>query len=142
MTEQQNFPDEPDDNTGLLTSQMAYAVEKVREYFQDEIRELFVTNQYKVRFCLMKNLNNVSTRQKYIAPLGIFATIMITLITATFKPALGIDPDTWIYIFVFFGGFAFYWFLRAIIEDIKAKTIEETMEDIIEDLRSLQRVEI
>ena len=121
MTEQLNPSEGSDENTSLFTSQMAYAVEMVREYVQDEIRELFVTNQYKVRFCLMKNLNNVSTRQKYIAPLGILITIMITLTTATFKSTLGIDSDTWLYVFIFFGGFALYWFIRAAIEDLKAK---------------------
>lgn len=60
--------------------------------------------------------------------------IKITILTATFKTVLGINPDVWLYIFIFLAGSTFFWLLISLNKDLKAKSIEDIKMDIIKDI--------
>jgi hypothetical protein len=94
-------------------------------------QDLIVTTEDKVSLCLKEHLEYVEKKRAWVTPLGIFLTIIATLVTTTFKD-VGLSADTWQAIFIIIGVLSFGWFISAAYKSRKARTIE----DIIKKLKA------
>lgn len=82
-------------------------------------QEIIVTNTDKVTIILNEHHKIIKKKIEWLNPLGIFATIFTTLLTAKFdKTVLGVGSDMWKAIFVVSGlvtlGYSIYLIIRAI----------------------------
>jgi len=74
-------------------------------------------------------------RRSWIAPLGIVVTIVVTIVTSTFKD-VGLSADTWYAIFIIVGFLSFVWLVWSIKEVLKSEKIEDIVEELKKGSRS------
>ena len=60
---------------------------------------LIVTTEDKIHICLTKHLHKAERRRQWIAPLGVIASLVATLVATDFNQFI-FSPDTWNAIFV------------------------------------------
>jgi hypothetical protein len=84
----------------------------------------------KIRICLMNYLQYLNARGSWITPLGIFLTVIITLLTTDFKDFY-LSKNTWQAIFVISSVVSLVWLAIT----IKLRPKHRTIEDIINELK-------
>lgn len=83
----------------------------------------------KLVIFLKEYVENVECRDKWIAPLGIALTVVVTLVTAEFR-AFVVSADTWRAIFIMSGILALAWLVYAVWSMNKAMKIDDVMQKI------------
>lgn len=63
-------------------------------------QQIIIITADRAKLCLMEHKRSLSSRFAWIAPLGLVATGVTTLVTSTFHDALGISASTWQAVFV------------------------------------------
>jgi len=56
----------------------------------------------KLENLILRQRDRLTARQGWVAPLGLLLTLVLVLVTAEFREALGIDADVWQAFFIFF----------------------------------------
>jgi len=79
--DEQSPPAETQIDTESLTNQLVI----VSSVSLNVSQNLIITTEDKVRLCLSEHLDRMQKRRGWIAPLGILVTILLTLITSTFR---------------------------------------------------------
>jgi hypothetical protein len=125
MTEEQKIS-----QTKIDIDSISAQLVNVSEVHLNVSQELVITTEDKIKLCLSNYLKRMENRRAWIAPLGIFLTIIIALSTTTFQNYL-LDAATWRAIFIISGIVSFVWFIRTVNESSQAATIE----DIISELK-------
>jgi Flp pilus assembly protein TadB len=103
----------------------------VTKYSDNTGQELIRVTKDKVEICLMKYLDNIEKRNSWSTPLAILLTVILTLVTTSFK-SFGLSAESWQAIFVVVGGLSAIWLVHSVTKRPKEKKIG----DIIEALRS------
>jgi hypothetical protein len=124
----------PQEKSRILEPLNKWLVCEQKIYIKNHSDRIIITDQDKLYRYLSKNLKYLSTKRNWIAPFGILTTIVVTTTTSTFKPVLGIEPDTWFAIFVIAGLITFLWFIWSFCKDLTSSEIEDVIEDIINEL--------
>jgi len=92
-----------------------------------------VTTEDKVRICLNRHLDRVERRRDWIAPLGVLITLVVTLVTTTFRD-LWLSKDAWQALFIFAAFGAAVWLMRALVAlYTEAKT---SMDSVILEMKT------
>jgi len=94
-------------------------------------QEYITTTGDKIRLCMHSHIEHLGRRRAWTTPLGIFLTILVTLVTTTFKDAILLSAQTWQAIFIIAGGLSVLWLIWSLIKMPKA----ETEEDIVKALK-------
>lgn len=92
------------------------------------------TTEDKIRLAVLTHLGRIEQRQGWVAPAGIFITILAAFVTADFKDAW-LPAATWRAIFVMSGIMSFVWLAVAIVRALRAPSVD----DFINTLRSSAR---
>jgi hypothetical protein len=85
----------------------------------------------KIRICLRDYKIAVKAQSDWLTPLGIFLTLLATLVSADFKKFLGINPDVWKAAFLLGTIFCFIWLIYSgclAIKSHKSSDIEHVIE--------------
>lgn len=93
-------------------------------------QDIVVTTEDKIRICLMNHLNKIEKKNSWIAPAGILVTIIIALLTTTFKNFY-LSADTWVAIFIIGAGLSCVW----LISCLRYIFISVKIDDVIEELK-------
>jgi len=101
-------------------------------------QRLIIVTQDKVLLCLKRNLARLG-RKEWIAPLSTASTILISLITADFRYALGLGSAEWRAIFIVSGFLSVFWLGHALYKAFHARTYQEVVRDIVYDLSARKR---
>jgi hypothetical protein len=96
-------------------------------------QKLIIVTQDKALLTLKKNLARIGKRE-WIAPLSTVITILISLVTAEFKFALGLGPSEWKAIFIVSGFLATGWLAYALHKTRSALSFQEIVQRIIVSL--------
>ncbi|EHQ29806.1 hypothetical protein [Mucilaginibacter paludis] len=101
-------------------------------------QEFILTNMDKVELLLIAHHNVIKRKIDWLAPLGIFITLLATLATAEFtKTGFGIEPIIWksLFLFACISSFALtVYFAYGAIKDWNKGTVEEFIRKLkIED---------
>ncbi len=91
---------------------------------------IIITTEDKMRIFLSERLKRMEKKMGWLTPLGIFVTIIVALVTSTFKD-IGLDSATWHAIFIITGIISFGW----LVFSIKEAWQSEGLEDIIDELK-------
>lgn len=113
-------------NNGQFTEQENIEVTEVHGDLSQQVIKITVD---RLRLILHKHASSIEERKSWIAPLGVFLTILITLITSTFNKLLW-SADTWTAIFVICGVMSFIWLVTAITKTLKSENIDDLVEKI------------
>lgn len=126
MTGQDSPQKESTINLGTLG-----ALVDVKDVHLNVSQALIVTTEDKVRIHLSNHLKKMEMKKAWIGPLGIFATIVLTLVTAEFKnPGFIFAPTTWQAIFVICALLSFGWLIYAIRQAWQSESLEELIEKL------------
>ncbi len=93
-------------------------------------QEVLVTTEDKIRICLIKYLNNLGKKNVWIAPMGIFLTIILTLLTTNFKEFY-FSADTWTAVFIISCILSFIW----LISSLRYIFISVEVDKVIDELK-------
>ncbi|MBL4886327.1 MAG: hypothetical protein JKY95_17575 [Planctomycetaceae bacterium] len=95
-------------------------------------QEVIITTEDKVRLCMTEHANQLIARQNWIAPLSLFVTILVVLLTADFSDRLIFPKATWHAVFVLGAILAFVWAVQTIYRAINATT---SIDNIVIELK-------
>ena len=126
MNEEKVSPIQANIDISSIGSQLV----NVSEVHLNVSQEVIITTEDKVHICLSEHLKRMEKKHSWIAPFGIFITIVITLATSTFTD-IGVDAATWRAIFIIAGVISFIWLVQAVIVAVKS----EKLEDIVAELK-------
>ena len=101
-------------------------------------QELIVTTIDKVKLHLISHQEALKAKRDWVAPLGIFSSLLITLITADFKN-LVFSPEIWNALFIFGLIASFLWLIYAIYQVIKFRNQGE-INEFINALRGDEKI--
>ncbi len=101
-------------------------------------QRLIVVTQDKTLLCLKRNLARLG-KKDWVAPLSTVLTILISLITSNFRPALGLGPAEWRAMFIVSGFITTGWLAFTLHRAIHAKTFHEIVRDVILELSAQKR---
>jgi len=110
-----------------------------REMFQvtavhlNVAQEFIMITEDKSYRCLREWKDNIESRNAWIAPVTLAASLVLTFVTATFRDALGVSKDTWQAVFIIGIVLAAIWSVREITRIAKKKT--PTIEELISELK-------
>lgn len=105
-------------------------VPEVSDVYTRTSQVIITTTEDKLRLCLTENFKKTEKRKSWVAPFGIFATILVTLLTSDFNDAV-LPAGTWQAIFCLSAIITFVWFVYSAYHGIKSVKIE----DIIRELK-------
>jgi hypothetical protein len=90
---------------------------------------IILTNEDKIRICLMEHLGRMEGKRAWFVPLGIFLTILVVFPTTTFHDFL-VSGDTWRAVFILCGGISFIWLIIAVIRSRVSSSLEDVVDAI------------
>lgn len=96
--------------------------------------EVITITQDKLRIALMENSEIFRSRDAWIAPLGIFLTLLVTLVTTDFKDFL-LEKSVWKAIF-YLALFASLWWLA---NEFRSRPAANTVDSLINKLKDVQK---
>lgn len=111
--------------SGTLSGQIVQNTKVHLNLDQDAI----VITEDKLRLCLMTHLGRLEQRRGWIAPLGIFVTILITLATTKFQYFV-FEAAVWKAIFVIGAIASFLWLVRAAVIALRAPNIDDVVNEM------------
>ena len=109
-------------DVGSLASQLV-DVKKVNVNMDQEVIMITVD---KAELCLMKYLKTIESRKEWITPLGVFLTIILTLVTTSFKDFV-LPADVWYSCFLMAGSLSFIWLGLSLYRRPQAKKIDDVI---------------
>jgi hypothetical protein len=77
------------------TDWLAQQYQQNLQVYANVTAPVIVTNEDKVRLVLNELRKTLTEAKAWIGPLGIFLTLVATLITADFRELFGVKPDVW-----------------------------------------------
>lgn len=102
--------------------------------YKNLTQEIIVTNTDKVKLILADHHKIIKRKIEWISPVGIFVTVLTTILTAKFEEAkFGISPQIWQSIFIVSCFASFFWSLILIINAIrfyKKGTVDEFIDKL------------
>jgi hypothetical protein len=88
-----------------------------------------VTTEDKIHLCLIKYMTSVERKSSWIAPAGLLASIVLTILTSNFKDWL-FSHYVWQAIFIITGALCLIWLIREVYKSGKAMSVEEVIDEI------------
>lgn len=113
-------------NKGKINSINKVEVSEIHGDLSQQIIQITVD---KLSLILYKHSVTIENKKAWIAPLGIFITIVIVLATSNFKEFIW-SAEIWCAIFIICGGLSFLWLVKSSWLAYKSESIEELV-DII-----------
>jgi len=111
---------------GQFTEQESIEITEVHGNLSQQVIKITVD---KLSLILHRHASSIEQRKSWVAPLGIFLTILVVLITTTFNKVIW-SAETWTAIFVISCMLSFIWLIRAIINTVKSESIDDLIEKI------------
>lgn len=102
----------------------------VNEVHTNVSQEIIEITSDKLTIILTNHVACLERSREWHTPLGLFLTIALVLITADFKKAFGLTPDTWSAIFILGCGLCLIWLVKSLTNKAKAMTIEDLLKII------------
>lgn len=102
---------------------------EVKSVHGDLSQEVITITVDKLSLILFQHASSIEDKKSWIAPFGVLLTIILTLITTTFKDYI-LSQSTWYAIFIISLILVILWFLRSLYRSIWSPSIEDLVEKI------------
>jgi Flp pilus assembly protein TadB len=110
----------------IITASIANQLVNVKKVNMNVDQELIMITEDKAELCLRDYLDNVEKRGSWATPLAIFLTVVVTMVTTSFKQFI-VDAEVWQAIFIIVGGISFVWLVWSLYKRPKAKKIKDVI---------------
>ena len=97
--------------TDYTTDESDKFIDKRRSNVKSDLIEI---THDKLENILLKHLHRLKYRREWVAPLSIFITLLVAILTVTFND-FGLKAEEWKFIFILCGIIAFCWFIYSIL---------------------------
>lgn len=94
--------------------------------------EVITITADKLRLFIEDHLKRVEKRGSWIAPLGIFVAVVLTLLTSDFKD-MGLSAATWEAAFVLVAIISLIWLVRSIVAALRSEKVEDIIVQLTKD---------
>ena len=111
--------------TNALTNQLA---QNTRVHFNLD-QNAIITTEDKVRLVLLTHLAILEKKKSWIAPAGIFITILTSFVTTNFKD-FWLTAATWEAVFLLSGVASFVWLLVALKQAYSAPNVDDIVSEL------------
>jgi hypothetical protein len=111
--------------TTALTNQLA---QNTRVHFNLD-QNAIITTEDKVRLVLLTHLAILEQKKSWIAPAGIFITILTSFVTTNFRD-FWLQASTWEAIFLLSGVASFIWLLIALKQAYSAPSVDNIVSEL------------
>jgi hypothetical protein len=119
----------PDPSTEIITSALTNQIAQKTKLHLNLDQDAILTTEDKVRLVLLTHLQRLEKRKSWIAPVGIFITVLTSFVTTNFKD-FGLKAATWEAIFLIAGVVSFVWLVIAFIQAIKAPSLDDVVSEL------------
>lgn len=99
--------------------------------------DLIEITEDKLENILIKHLRRMELRKRWLFPLGLLVSVVLTLTTATFKDSMGLDAPTWHAVFVILTIASAVWLLADLVHLFRCWT-KTTVEYLIGLIKNAQ----
>jgi Flp pilus assembly protein TadB len=127
-------PDQPDATPGQPEERSGAVLMRTQDMLGEQYRnveqEIITVSADKVRLALNEYLERVESRTAWVAPLGVFVTLLATLLTTRFEDAAGLSKEVWQALFLFFAVASFGWLVRVLVTRRASMSKEEFIEKL------------
>jgi hypothetical protein len=89
-------------------------------------QDVIVTTEDRFRLCLQGHVDRLAAKERWLAPVSLFFTFMVVLVTSTFRSYL-LPAETWLAIFVIGTFLTAIWSIIAIIKAARTDTKIDTL---------------
>jgi len=96
-------------------------------------QEVVVTTVDKLRLCLIQNRDYRTIKREWLTPLGIFLTLLTTLVAADFRQFV-FNADVWVAIYFLGALISFIWFCWSAYKAWQNRG-RGSIDDIVEELK-------
>ncbi|MFI2819284.1 hypothetical protein [Vreelandella piezotolerans] len=103
---------------------------EVHEVHSNLTAEVIEITSEKLELILREHLDCLAKENEWHAPLGILVTIILVILTTSFKQAFGLSADTWSAIFVICAALSAFWLLKAIRVRRKSLSVNELLNKV------------
>lgn len=112
----------------------------VKEVHLNVSQEVIVTTEDKLKLCLTEYLGKVECKRAWIAPFGILLSVIVTLVTTTFKNTV-LEAATWKAIFVIVAITSGIWLVCTLKYAFRAITINSIINELKKGTNSLKTMD-
>jgi len=98
------------------------------------VQECIVITEDRTYRCLKTWRNQIEARDRWIAPVCLFAGLALAFVTCTFNDTFGIPKDTWHAFFMFVIGASALWTLLEVSKKLRYRG-KGSEEDLIKELK-------
>jgi hypothetical protein len=84
----------------------------------------------RARLILMQHSDCIGGPRSWVGPLGVLLSALGTLLTSTFRNALGLNSDQWFLVYLLISGASFLWLCRAVALAVRAATIDTIISEM------------
>jgi len=103
----------PDESTTGLTDQAI----RGSTVHSNAAQDFIFTTRDRLELCLTHHREKIEIRQQWPVPLGIFMSVILTLLTADFQQKkFGLDGSVWQAIFIIIAGLSGMWLIYSIFK--------------------------
>lgn len=86
-----------------------------------------VLTEDKVRLCLRDHASNLEQRNSWQAPLGVFLSVVFTLVTTDPKDAFFLSAAVWKAIFVITAGLSGFWLMKSAVAAHRVASVHDVV---------------
>lgn len=94
-------------------------------------QEVIIITEDKLRLCLLSHATNLTAKERWLAPVALFVTFIIVLVTAEFK-AFILPSSTWQAIFIICAVGSAIW---AVIAVIRAFRVDTKLDTVVSEVK-------
>ena len=97
-------------------------------------QEVVITTVDKIKLCLFKNRDCLSSKKDWLLPLSLFITLITTLVAASFNNYI-LKQEVWESIYIIASFICFVWLLISLLK-LKKIIGKGTIEEIVKEMKS------
>jgi len=118
----------------IVTDALANQIIQNTNVFVNLRQDTIIITEDRIRLCLIKHLKSIETKHRWFVPAGIFLTILISLITASFQDFI-FKASVWEAMFIISGILTFAWLVFSAIRAIRSPTLD----DVVSELKKVSK---
>lgn len=105
-------------------------MELVRGVAYNVEQHVIVVTRDKCELCLRRHVSRMEQRRTWLVPMGLCVSTGITLLTTTFRDAMGIKAEGWRSIFIIAFAAAGVWLVVCLFRLAWAKSVDDVIDEL------------
>ncbi|MCI0612012.1 hypothetical protein L0244_03395 [bacterium] len=126
---------EPKTDQGKISPEILDEIVRGSNMHQNVHQVIITITEDKAYRCINEHKNLLEQEKAWIAPLGIFLTLVLALITSDFRQALFLNADVWKAAFLISAAVTLIWLIRTVPAIFRKR--KTTIDNLLEELKKV-----